>query len=174
MYQLRILTVFPTHGVTLLHPYSVVQVNSSSSDRLIPPVYVPLNPDECMCRSVQAITLRAQQQPGVTCTQNFNCTGVTCQASIFNFVGVTVEGDIRPCTDPPSFVVSFSGPNKQLLFRRSFTHSELANITVPGFPNVPGIPQPNVELNVTLIERPYSEIVQVCMCVCIGAAVSCC
>ena len=159
--------------LSLSLPYPVVQANYSSSDCLIPPVYVPLNPDECMCRSVQAIVLRTQQQPDVTCTQNFNCTGVTCQPSIFNFFGGTIEGDIRPCTDPPSFVVSIrSGSSKQLLFRRSFTHSELANITIPGLPPVPGIS--NIKLNVTVIEQPYSEIVQVCMCIYIGAAVSCC
>ena len=92
---------------------------------VIPTVYVPLNPGDCMCDSLADLAQRATHpliEP--QCSTNQRCDGVRCELDILGTV-YFLETVVLPCQNALSLLVedSSGGVLHSSVFNRSETRS---------------------------------------------------
>ena len=92
---------------------------------VIPMVYVPLNPGDCMCDSLADLAQRATH-PSIEpeCSTNERCDGVLCELDIFGTV-YYLEIIVLPCQNALALLVedSSGGVLHTSVFNRTETRS---------------------------------------------------
>lgn len=118
----------------------------------IPSTAIPLNASDCMCQSIQDITMSNDIPDGAVCVNNSQCTGLDCT---FNIGGTMykVETQIQPCSYPPGFIFIVSQVQTgTVVFEDFFDSSNNSSILF------------ELPLYVVVIHKPYSMVITVSIC----------
>ena len=77
---------------------------------LFDPVYIPLDPGDCMCNTMQEAADNLHDLTGFSCdTTDDECTSIRCDVSDSSAQSLPLQSvgmSVRPCDDPPSLILS--------------------------------------------------------------------
>ena len=75
---------------------------------IVPQVFVPLNPSDCMCKSLGVLANNTGHTILIPeCSTNENCDGVRCRVNIFGAI-YYIENVVLPCNNSIELVIEDS------------------------------------------------------------------